>query len=114
MKKNTTGNGFRTAGALLVVVLLSGLAGCTTNPTTGDRRLNLISMDQEIQMGREADSQISDTMGLYPDEALQDYVSNIGVAMADASRNGQRFATQFRRPDGPRRDRRSANALRRG
>ncbi len=85
MKKNTLGNGFPTAGALLVVVLFSGLAGCMTNPTTGDRQFNLMSMDQEIQMGREADAQITQSMGLYPDESLQDYVSGIGLAMGTDS-----------------------------
>ncbi len=81
MKNNAIARGVRTAGALVVVALFSGLAGCMTNPTTGERQFNLMSMDQEIQIGREADTQISDTMGLYPDEALQDYVSGIGLPM---------------------------------
>lgn len=85
MKKNTIRIGFRTTGTLLVVFLLTGLAGCMTNPTTGERQFNLISMEQEIQMGREADEQIGQTMGLYPDKELQAYVSDIGLAMGESS-----------------------------
>ncbi len=85
MKQITIRKGSRVAVAILVSILFSGLVGCMTNPTTGERRFNLMSMDQEIQMGRESDGQISETMGLYPDEALQSYVSDIGVAMGAAS-----------------------------
>ncbi|TVR30651.1 MAG: peptidase M48 [Spirochaetaceae bacterium] len=85
MKQRTARKGFRVALAIVVAILFSGLAGCMTNPTTGERRFNLMSMNQEIQMGQEADGQISETMGLYPDEALQSYVSDIGVAMGSGS-----------------------------
>ncbi|TVQ38910.1 MAG: peptidase M48 Ste24p, partial [Spirochaetaceae bacterium] len=53
MKQRTIRKGFRVAAAILVAMLFSGLAGCMTNPATGERRFNLMSMDQEIQMGRE-------------------------------------------------------------
>lgn len=81
MKQSTIRKGLRVAPAILVAFLFGGLAGCMTNPTTGERRFNLMSMDQEIEMGREADGQITETMGLYPDEGLQTYVSELGRAM---------------------------------
>lgn len=72
----------RTTMAILLATVAAAMAlGCASNPATGRRRFNLISMEQEIRMGREADGQISETMGLYDNDALQSYVSNIGVAM---------------------------------
>lgn len=85
MKKKKIAKGIKTAGVLFLVIMLSSLAGCMTNPTTGERRFNLMSMDQEIEMGREADDEISQTMGLYPDEPLQAYVSDIGLVMGESS-----------------------------
>ena len=81
----TLRRGSRVPVAILAAMLVGGLAACMSNPTTGERQFNLMSMDQEIQMGRESDGQISQTMGLYADEALQTYVSNIGLAMGAAS-----------------------------
>ena len=40
------------------------LASCSTNPATGKRQLALISEQQEIAMGREADQQIQQQLGL--------------------------------------------------
>ena len=81
--------------ALLAVVLaaflgFSGLS-CSTNPATGQRQLSLISEEQEVAMGTEADQQISQAMGLYPDEELQRYVNAVG----------QRLAAESERPDLP-------------
>ena len=53
------GVGIRFAMAILLATLAAGIAvGCISNPATGRRRLNLISMEQEIEMGREADGRI--------------------------------------------------------
>jgi hypothetical protein len=35
--------------------LAFALAGCATNPATGEKQFSLISESQEIQMGRQAD-----------------------------------------------------------
>jgi len=81
--------------ALLAVVLSAvlGFAGlsCSTNPATGQRQLSLIGEEQEVAMGREADQQISQAMGLYPDEELQRYVNAVG----------QRLAAESERPNLP-------------
>jgi len=61
------------------------LAGCATNPVTGDREFVLMSEAQEIAMGRESDGEIRRQMGLYEDDALQGYVAEIGLALAARS-----------------------------
>lgn len=45
----------------------------------------MIPQQQEIAMGQEAAQQIVGQMGLYPDDALQNYVSRLGLALAAAS-----------------------------
>jgi predicted Zn-dependent protease len=67
--------------AALVVVV----AACAVNPATGRRELSLVSESQEIQMGREADPQITASLGLVDDAALQAYVSELGLRLAAVS-----------------------------
>ena len=67
------------------LVLLLWLAGCAVNPATGQRQLSFMSEAQEIQMGREADPDIVASMGLYPDDALQAYVQELGIELAARS-----------------------------
>jgi predicted Zn-dependent protease len=69
--------------AFLPFLLLT--AGCAVNPATGGRQLSLVSEAQEIQIGRDADRQIVASMGLYPDEAVQQYVSALGRSLAARS-----------------------------
>jgi len=57
-------------------------AGCATNPVTGKRELALISEAQEIAMGREADKDVVTSIGLYPDEPMQQYVQALGARVA--------------------------------
>lgn len=76
--------------AALVLVLLTAVA-CATNPVTGRSQLALITVDQEIQMGREAHQQVLGSMGAYPDRDLQAYVQQIG----------QRLAANSERPELP-------------
>ncbi len=74
--------GLRAAAAVAVTSLV---AGCSVNPATGERQLTLIGEAQEIQMGREADQEISASLGLYADEATQRYVSALGQDLAAKS-----------------------------
>ncbi|HEX9940836.1 MAG TPA: M48 family metalloprotease [Thermoanaerobaculia bacterium] len=62
----------------LLLVLLS----CSTNPATGKRQIALISEQQEIAMGKEADQQVQQQLGLYPDQELQAYVNRLGQKLA--------------------------------
>ncbi|NIR42856.1 MAG: M48 family metalloprotease [Gemmatimonadetes bacterium] len=59
--------------------------GCPVNPATGERQLILISQQQEIAMGQEYKKQVVAQIGLYDDPQLQEYVSEIGMALASES-----------------------------
>ncbi len=74
----------RGAAAGLMAALLV-VAACSTNPATGKRQVALISEEQEIAMGREADQQIQQQYGLYPDQELQAYVNRVGQKLAASS-----------------------------
>jgi predicted Zn-dependent protease len=73
----------RSVGFAIVVALTAG--GCVVNPATGKRELSLVSESQEIAIGKQNDEAIVAEMGLYADEELQRYVSDIGQAMAAKS-----------------------------
>lgn len=62
---------------------------CAINPVTGKRELSLISESQEIRMGQEGAQSVVNTIGLYPDSALQAYVNRLGQSMALASERPQ-------------------------
>jgi predicted Zn-dependent protease len=68
------------AAALLVAAI-----ACATNPVTGHRELSLMSENQEIQIGQEQDAQVRKEMGVYSDRALQEYVNDIGLKLAQVS-----------------------------
>lgn len=74
-----------------IAVVAVGTTSCALNPATGKQQLNLYSEAEEIEMGRQADREISSQLGLYPDEATQAYVGAIG----------QRLAAQSERPGLP-------------
>ncbi len=79
---NTNSTRVAVAGWLAALLML---AGCSTNPATGKHQLALISEQQEIAMGKEADQQVQQQLGLYPDNELQAYVNRIGQKLAAAS-----------------------------
>ena len=83
MRKRNKPFGILAVAALAVAVALSG--GCSVNPATGQRQLTLIGEQGEINMGREADQQISAQMGLYPDDEWQAYIQQLGAEMAAVS-----------------------------
>ncbi len=67
-------------------ILLSVAWGCAVNPATGQRELSFVSEAQEIQMGRQADPAATAQFGgLYPDEDLQAYITDLGMSIADIS-----------------------------
>ncbi len=63
----------------------SSLHGCSTNPATGEKQLNLVGEQQEIAMGKEASQQVDSSMGLYQDAGLQNYVASLGKRLAAVS-----------------------------
>lgn len=76
----------RTARAawLFVMAAWCGVlaVACATNPATGKRQLSLIGESQEIAMGHDADKEVASSIGLYPDERLQQYVQTLGASIA--------------------------------
>jgi predicted Zn-dependent protease len=80
---------------------LAGLAGsCATNPVSGKKQFVLMSEAQEIALGREADKDVVESIGLYPDEALQRYIQDLGAPLAAASERPQ-LPWTFRVVDDP-------------
>ena len=72
----------RSAARSLVAL---ALAACATNPVTGRREISLVSQDQEIQMGQQGAQQVTQEIGLINDQALQQYLQQIGASLAAKS-----------------------------
>lgn len=74
---------------LLYVSLLAGtyfmIDSCARNPVTGKRQVVLMSEEQELAMGKEADPQIIAQYGLYPDSSMQRLLREKGLQMAAIS-----------------------------
>ncbi len=58
------------------------LGGCAINPVTGRRELMLMSVQQEITLGKQSHAEICASYGVYSDKNLQDWFSNKGQVMA--------------------------------
>src|SRR5207237_10445674 len=71
--------------AIFFLVAGAMAAGCARNPATGKNELMLVSESQEAAMGQQADSQVIQSIGLYPDPALQSYVQDLGKKLAATS-----------------------------
>lgn len=72
---------------LLMMIFSFGVfvQSCSTNPVTGKKQLTLMSEEQEIAMGKEADPQIVAQFGLYEDSQLQAFINEKGNQMAKVS-----------------------------
>jgi len=70
---------------LLAGGLVLGPAACARNPVNGKEQLSLVSESQEIEMGKQASQEVAQSIGIYPDQALNAYVSGVGMKMAKAS-----------------------------
>ena len=68
-----------------LILALAVAAGCATNPVTGKRELSLMSEAQEIQIGQQQDVEVRREMGVYNDRALQEYVTTLGMKLAQVS-----------------------------
>jgi predicted Zn-dependent protease len=58
---------------------------CVVNPVTGKKQIVLISEEQEIAMGKEADPEIVAEYGLYKNDVLQNFITLKGKEMAAIS-----------------------------
>lgn len=66
----------------LVASVAIALAACATNPVTGKSELSLVSEEQEIQLGQSGAQDVAQSIGLLDDQALQQYVQNLGASLA--------------------------------
>ncbi len=72
--------------AAAATALLAALAsGCATNPATGGTDVLGMSEKKEIEIGQQMHPKILQQYGRYEDEALQQYVNEIGQRIAKAS-----------------------------
>ena len=73
--------------SLLLVIALPGMAGCTTNPATGESSFTgLMSESDEVRIGRESHPQVlAQFGGAYEDAELQHYIDSLGQLLARAS-----------------------------
>ena len=69
----------------LALGAVAALGGCATNPVTGGTDIVTISEAQEIEIGRKTHPQILQQYGRYDDEALQQYVNEVGQRIAAKS-----------------------------
>ena len=70
---------------ILALTLMPVLQGCAVNPVTGQRQFVLFTERQEIEMGRQADQDISASLGVYEDPELARWIDEMGQAMAAES-----------------------------
>ncbi|HEU0219746.1 MAG TPA: M48 family metalloprotease [Gallionella sp.] len=70
---------------LIISLALSLLAGCAQNPVTGQTDFVMMSENQEIAVGRQADEQVKKQYHVYESKALQDYVNSVGQKLAKHS-----------------------------
>ena len=68
-----------------LIVSVSLFTDCARNPVTGKKQVVLMSEEQEIAMGKEADPQIIAQFGLYEDTAIQNFITAKGKQMAAIS-----------------------------
>lgn len=72
----------------IILIISVGVSGCITleqNPVSGNKRAFGYTWEQEEQIGKEADGEIIAQYGLYENEELSNYVSDLGQALLEVS-----------------------------
>src|SRR5262245_43581514 len=72
----------------LLLFLAAGLLfaeGCVRNPVTGGHDVAVVTKKGEVEQGRKANEEVIKFYGVYEDQALQDYVNEIGQKLAKVS-----------------------------
>ncbi len=85
---------------LFILFLFQFLASCAINPVTGKKEFSLLSNNDEIKLGTEADPGIVAQYGLYDDPEINEYVNEIGQKMAKISHRSN-LEFHFRVLDSP-------------
>lgn len=72
-----------------VLLVLSPLGGCTTNPATGKKSFTLYSWDREKQLGLAAAPEMTEAFGgEVPDARVNDYTREVGMRLAEGVEEG--------------------------
>lgn len=78
---------------LIFAVLANGCISMGVNPVSGNKRAFGYSWEEEVQIGKEADQEISAQYGIYENNELTAYVSQLGQELLEVS--------HMRREDAP-------------
>lgn len=70
---------------MAAAVLVSGCMKVGVNPVSGNKRAFGYSWEQEIEIGKQADSEVIAQYGLYENEELSNYVSDLGQELLEVS-----------------------------
>jgi len=73
---------WRWGSGALGILIGGSLAGCATNPATGQREVSLVSESQEIALGEQTATAARAAIGVYPDSGLQRYVRGVGMRLS--------------------------------
>src|SRR5439155_18375561 len=66
------------------------LCACVRNPATGKLQLDLVSRDQEVQMGQQAKQETEQTIGVYKEnDGLTRLVADVGKQVSAVSNEPQ-------------------------
>ncbi len=79
----------RPVALFMAASILITLVACAVNPVTGKSEFMLLSVQEEIALGKETDGQIIQMYGLYEDPAVSAYLTDLG----------ERMGTMTHRPD---------------
>ncbi len=70
---------------ILLIFSVVLLSSCATNPVTGKKEFMIFSERYEVHLGEEINREIRKKYPLYDDEALERYVSSVGMKIAKVS-----------------------------
>lgn len=74
-----------TRNVLLLVLCASWLVACAVNPATGRGNLVTMSENRELELGREEHEKVMASMPIMEDNALTEYVNDVGQRLVAAS-----------------------------
>ncbi len=66
----------------LVMLALTALSGCATNPVSGKQDFVMMSESDEIALGKKSDLEVRKEYGVYDSPQLQSYVDRVGQRLA--------------------------------
>ena len=74
---------------IFTLIALLATAGCAQNPVSGRQEFVAMSETQEIQIGRQGDTEVKQEYGAYDMPSLQQYVNQVGQRLAAKSHRPQ-------------------------